>query len=268
MKIPRCIFLSLLFATGVWAQEKTIDKAEFDSVYMINLRTFNFLMGNPSRHTATFDVGGPDSKYKLHQIRERMPDGSTRGIFNEHVEGKAPRITREVITIGSNIFGRDIGGKGGWTVRHIPVLEKKFVKPHKPDPEPQAVRHHELSTVFDVTSQEGQYRSLVSAVHKGQQVRIFSKTETVKGIERATGAKMETTANVKYWFSLGGVMLRSESESNGRVGDKEYYLRTTSEWEFDPSITITAPVSVPGGEESTLKPLPILIQSRTIHRKT
>ena len=229
------------FAAG--AQEREITPAEFDRVFRSSYSIWTVWKGKAFRKSFVVESRAPNHNYKLSRIVEFDGKGASSAVYDEHVEGKAPRLTREVIGVGSTSFMRD-GRRGKWWLRGDAKRQERHTHlAYAPDPaEVQAVRAHFVRSQFDISAKESSY-AFVAAEHiRNEPVTVYKATERIKGFEKKTGLKMETEAVMKYWFDSERMMLRSESISNGRIGTDVYYLKITATWELDPSISIAAPV--------------------------
>jgi hypothetical protein len=245
MTMKTVLSTTLIFCSAIaaGAQEREITPAEFDRVFQGSYNIWTVWKGKAFRKSFTVESGAPDNNYKLSRIVEFDGKGASSAVYNEHVEGKEPRQTREVIGVGSTSFIRD-GRRGNWWLRGDAKREERHTHlAYAPDPaEVQAVRAHFVRSQFDISAKESWYTLVGTEQIRNQPVTVYKATERIKGFEKKTGLKMETEAVMKYWFDSERMMLRSESISNGRIGTDVYYLKITATWELDPSISIAAPV--------------------------
>lgn len=246
MKTILTIFLLACVTSSAFAQERAMEYAEFDRVLKASYDIWTVWKGKAFRKTVSVESRGPAQNYELQRVVEFDGNGASRAVYNEHADGKELRLTREIIGVGATKYVRDIG-RGSWWIRRDAEREELHLHlAYAPDPlEVQAVRSHFVRSQFDRTAKENRYAYLGIEQTKNGPVTVYKATERIKGVEKKSGLPMETDAVMKYWFGPDGMMLRSESVSDGRVGKDVYHLKITATWELDPSISITAPVRPP-----------------------
>ena len=236
------IFLFLCSVCSAFSQERVIEQSEFVQVFKASYDVWTVWKAKAFRKRVLVESRSPNSNYVLSRLVEFDGKGASRAVYDEHVEGKEPRATREVIGIGSTSYIRDVGKKNWWLRGDAKREELHRHLAYAPDPmEVQAVRAHFVRSQFDTTSKESSYAFAGGEQIKNEPVAVYKTTERIKGVEKKSGLQMETVAVMKYWFGRDGMMLRSESVSHGHVGKDAHYLKITATWEIDPSIAIETP---------------------------
>ena len=243
MKTIFSIALLICYAYPVQAQERALNQAEFERVFKASYEIWTVWKGRAFRKTVNGESRAPNRNYKLSRAVEFDGNGASAAVYNEHVEGKEPRLTREVIGVANTNFIRD-GRKGNWWLRGDAKREESHKHlAYAPDPlEVQAVREHFVRSQFETTSTERSWAFLGTEQINNEPVTVYKAVERIKGFAKKTGLRMETNAVMKYWFGHDGMILRSESVSNGSVGNDQYELKITAIWKLDPSISISPPV--------------------------
>src|SRR5687768_4194801 len=237
MKILFSIFLTFCGTLSAFTQERAIAQAQFDRVLRASYDIWTVGNGKAFRKKVLVESRSPNNNYLLSRLVEFDGKGASRAVYDEHVEGKQPRATREVIGIGGTSYIRDIGKKNWWRRGDAKREELHRHLAYAPDPmEVQAVRAHFVRSQFDTMARETYYAFAGTEQIKNEPVTVYKVTERIKGVEKKTGLQMETEAVMKYWFGHDGMMLRSESVSNGHVGGELFYLKIIATWEIDPSI--------------------------------
>lgn len=242
MKALSALAIVLLSSALVAAQERILDRNEFDPIFNAAYKILDVWKEKAFRKNLAVEARRPESKYKLGRIFEMAADGSTRTIHNEHVEGKEPRVPREVIGIGKTSFIRDIGKSSWWVRTHPRAEEINRTGAYVPDPdEAHAVRDHFVRDRYEIAERVHEYKFVGIQTRDASVLKIYTHTEKIKGIEKKSGRAMETEASMRYWFRSDGMLQKAESVSNGRIGDDVYYLKITAVWEIDSSIAVTPP---------------------------
>ncbi|HEX6124274.1 MAG TPA: hypothetical protein VFZ23_02770 [Pyrinomonadaceae bacterium] len=243
MKTLSVIVLIVFTTFSAFTQERVLEPAEFDRVFSASYEIWTVWKGKAFRKSVTVESRSPKNNYKLSRVLEFDGTGASSAVYNEHVEGKEPRLTREIIGVDHTNYIRD-GRRGNWWLRGDAKREESHKHlAYAPDPmEVQAVRAHFVRSQFDTTRKESSYVFVGTEQIKNEPVTVYRATERIAGYEKKTGLRMQTDAVMKYWFGRDGMILRSESVSNGHVGNDVYHLKITAVWELDPSISITPPI--------------------------
>jgi hypothetical protein len=137
-------------------------------------------------------------------------------------------------------------GRTGWWTRSVGRREElDYHRAYVPDPfEVQAVRNHFIRSKFEINSKQTSFGFLGNDVINGGTVTVYKTTERITGVEKKTDLPMATSAVMTYRVGAAGIILRSEAESRGSIGNDQFFLRITGVWELDPSI---APCGLPAG---------------------
>ena len=237
--------IALLLSSTITAvtQERAIGQAEFDQVFKASRLIWTIWKGKAFRKTVTVETTSPNHSYKVSRVVEFDGNGASRAVSNEYIEGKEHRLIREIIGVGSTHYIRDVA-RGNWWMRGDTQPEESHATlAYAPDPlEVQAIQAHYVRSQFGRTSKENSYAFMGGEQIKNEPVTVYKATERIRGHERKSGLEMVTDAVMKYWLGKDGIILRSESVSNGHIGKDVYYLKITAIWELDPAITIAPPV--------------------------
>ena len=243
MKSLFSITLILCSTFPALTQERVLAQTEFDSVFRASRDMWTAWKDKAFRKTVTVETTSPTRNYKVSRTVEFDGKGASRAVSYEYVEGKEHRIIREIIGVGSVHYIRDVARGNWWKTGDTQLEESPATLAYAPDPfEVQAIQAHFVRSKFDKTSKESSYAFVGADQIKNAPVTVYKATERIEGREKKSGLKMETDAAMKYWFGRDGILVRSESVSNGHIGKDIYYLKIIAIWELDPSITITPPV--------------------------
>jgi hypothetical protein len=224
------------------AQERRISQSEFERAFKESYNIVTIWNGKAFRKRLSVESRSPASGYRLEQVSEFDGRGATRMIYNEQVDGRPPRATREIIGIGNTHHLRDVGKTVWWTRSVGKREEMDYHRAYVPDPfEVQAVRDHFIRSKFQINSKQTAFGVLGNELIKNETATVYKTTEKITGTEKKTGLPMETSAVMKYWFGPNGIILRSESVSTGRIGNDHFFLRIIGVWELDETIAISAP---------------------------
>jgi hypothetical protein len=240
--------LVLFAGIGVFAQEKTIDKTEFDTVFQ---NSFRSLSGNPRRETSTSKSSSeiiPQAKYPeanysgMNHLGTNYPANSLEYIrparitFNkvirEFLPGVGSRMTyefnspslykkTETIIIADKTYTRE--GDGQW-IETMPVSHTR--------PE---------STVKTVDNQF-KYKFLGTEQFNNQNANVYTVTEKSKLISLKYNRESSSNTITKYWFAEDGRLLKTESKREIRGGNTISKFHTTTLYELDPNIRIEVPI--------------------------
>lgn len=214
MKKILCIALVLIASLSVSAQEKTIDKNEFDAILK---SSFRGLGDKPHRviNTTEFSVEGrPEAKHSTKSTTEFLP-GKFQSIFESQY------IKKETIRIGHETYTRE--GNGEW---------RKEISAVKPKSE------NKLITVEN----QIEYKFLGTEKLDNQNLNVYAKIEKKKLINPTNNTETFSTAITKYWFGDGVWFWKSETNTENRTGETKSKSRHTTEYELDPNIKIEAPL--------------------------
>jgi hypothetical protein len=225
MKKLFCLAFVLVAAAGIFAQEKTIEKSEFETVFRNSFRKF---AGQSHRQTTTNQ-----------EIAESIDQNKTSS--QSVIEFAAPRSSRLVFEFNSSSLNKRtesiiIGDKtytriddGDW---------KEGKREMLPSPE------RKLKTV----DEQIEYRSLGTELLNNQNTTVYAKIQKRKLINESNQSEMFSTITTKYWYGEDGGILKQEAQTENRIKSNKsaaeiifHGLRVTV-WELDPNIKIEEPL--------------------------
>jgi hypothetical protein len=227
MKISICFVLVLCCAAIVSAQEKVIDKSEFDALvasgnnhnvrwkdekYRLNLTT------------STKGTGRMQTDYSSKTIFEFASPTEKRTVTNSSFGGK-PNPVGEAILIGKWKYTRS--GNNPWT-RKADEQESNF-KGEAPE------------GVIQPLDSVAEYRYLGKENLAGRATDIYQKIEHQKKVNSKNGETMASEVKSTYWFGEDGALLKNEYRSETRSPSLTWQTIVIMEWTLDPSIVITEP---------------------------
>jgi len=225
MKKIFCLAFVLLAAVGVLAQEKTIEKAEFDPILR---NSYGKYAGQSYRRTINFEDLPTVSNPRKMTRKTVMEFAATRGSRSiSEVDSPAIKKKTERIMIGGKIYTRT--NDGDWTEEKLEVPEKKE-SPLKP------------------VEEEIEYKSLGAEKLNGQSANVYAKIQRQKRVDEARNSETLTTITTKYWFGEDGGILKEETlyesriKSEKRATESVFRNLRVSVWEIDPNIKIEAPI--------------------------
>jgi hypothetical protein len=219
MKIVLCLTLFLFGFTCVFAQQKTISQAEFDTAISNNApdkwreKSYRLTITSESRME-----GRPQSNYLTKSITEYASPTLSRFTHESNFGSKNSK--NEAITIGNKKYIRK--GNEAWR-------EGKFENNSQPINE---------STKAD---SQFEYRFLGTEQINAQTAYLYAKIEKRKRTDSATNKETFSTITNKYWLGENGMILKSDMEMESRTGEAIQHSRVTQIWEADANIRIEAP---------------------------
>jgi hypothetical protein len=233
MKKILLIALVLFAAIGVFAQEKTIEKTEFDTVFK---NSFRGLSKSPRRETRTsessFEVI-PQPNYPANSLASLQPTNITLmktiiefvpGIGSHMIyEFNSPSLYKktETIIIAGKTYKRE--GDNEWRE------------------EPPVASTKSESTTKTVDNQF-EYKFLGMEQFNNQNAHVYAVTETNKIISLKNNNEGLSSNITKYWFAAeDGRLLKTESKRKIRNEKTISTFNATVLYELDPNIKIEAP---------------------------
>jgi hypothetical protein len=230
MKILFCFVLVLSCVALVPAQERVVEKAEFDKMvaggynHKLDWKDEKYRM---TITTSTKAVGKPEMDYSSKTIMEFGLSTEARSIRSYAFGGK-PGPTSESLRIGNWLYTRS--GSDAWTRKEAPS-------------ENLAAKEKEESP-YQIISSEAEYRYIGEGKLLDRPVQIFIKIDRQKKVGQKTGETSETESKTKYWVDQKGLILKSEfvAETRGKITSQ---TTVNMEWQLDPSITFAPPVIAP-----------------------
>jgi hypothetical protein len=236
MKQIFCMALILFGAVGVFAQERTISKTEFDAAIKSPNATAPFVWkGRTWRMIITTETKAQGKvlvDFSTKSTTEFIPYGISRSI-NENRQGS--KITKsEKITIKDKIYKRDENGQ--WTVESLTEKPKQETASNTPPPPAAAPA---TNSKFE---SQTEYKYLGTEKLNNQTANVYVMITKNKNTDSSTGLERKATYTQKYWLSEDGTILKNEKISDGRSTVDSFYNRLVMIYELDPNIKIEVPV--------------------------
>jgi hypothetical protein len=231
MKRIFCIALILIGAIGVFAQERTISKTEFDALFKNPNRLAPFIWkGKTWRNIITTETKAEgknpvDSSTKSISLYAPWQKSHT---FLESRTGS--KITkRETIRLGDKIYTRN--ENEAWTV-------EAFAEKPKTET-PTASAPVAVESKFE---RSNEYKYLGSEKLNSQMTNVYVYITKTKGADPSTNIERAYTHTSKYWFNEDGTLLKEDRVIEGRGETGTLFNRLTIIYELDPNIIIEAPL--------------------------
>lgn len=219
--MKKILFMTLLLfgCVGVFAQERTIEQSEFDTVYRNSFRWGR----TPYRMTITSQSrteGRSQTDYSSKTTMEfAFPVGS-RITMESHFGGKDHK--NETIRIGNKTYTRK--NDEAWTEK---------LAESTPPPKPALAGSENDDQI--------EYKYFGSEQLNDQTATVYGKIVNRKTIHPSNNKEIVSVVTTKFWFGNGGIILKSDMEQKSRIGETLYITRLTQIWESDPNIKIEAP---------------------------
>jgi len=231
MKTLSSFVLAFCFATVVSAQERVIDKAEFD--VMVTEGHSHRLKWQSEKYRMTVTTsskvpGRPQTDYSSKSLVEFGPSKETRTIITSVFAGK-PAVAKESLRIGNWQYTRS--GNEAW-------IRKEYAPTETP------VSKEKEESLYQELSSQAEYRYRGEGKLMDQPVRIFVTTNREKKVSQKNGQTSETESKTTYWVDSKGLILKSEftAENRAQITSQTSVIM---EWQIDPSIKFTAPDIIP-----------------------
>jgi len=229
MKKFFCLAFILFAAIGIFAQgaeEKPIEKSEFDRVSINSMRKF---AGQSYRQMEIFqDILNStiENKVTSKSIMEFTARQGSRSVYES--ESSIGKKRTETIFIGDKIYTRIDDGE--WTVKTREARSK-------------------FENRLRLLEEQIEYKSLGTEKLDNQNANIYAKIQKQKLINESNKSELFLTITTKYWFGEDGSRLKEEMQVERRVKSEKIptglvssSLRVTV-WELDPGIKIEAPIA-------------------------
>jgi hypothetical protein len=222
MKSILCIGLVLFGFIGIFAQEKTIGQAEFDTVYQNSPEKWKGKSYRMIITTQSSTEGRPQTDYSSKSIIENASTTTSRVIYENSFQSKTSNS--ETIRIGDKIYIRE--GNGVW---------KEGTSEVKSQPE------NKITNADNQADGQIEYKFLGTEKLGNQTANVYAKIARKKGINSTNNKETVSTTTTKYWFGEDGMILKSDMKMDSQTGEKIFHTRLTQVWELDPNIKIEAP---------------------------
>jgi hypothetical protein len=230
MKISFCFLLVFCCVAIVTAQEKPIDKTEFDAVvaggnnHHLRWKDEKYRM---TVSTSSKTIGRPQTDWSSKLIVEHGSANEKRTVSTSSFGGKHNK-TQEAILIGKRKYTRS--GDEPWT--------QKGDEPPRPETKAPESATESLERVAE-------YRYLGKENLAGRATDIYQKTEHQTKVRKNNGESIESDVKSTYWFGEDGALLKNEYRSESRSATFTTQTLIIMEWTIDPSIVISEPVVTP-----------------------
>jgi hypothetical protein len=234
MKKIFCLLFVLFSAIGIFAQEKSIEKEEFEAA---RRNSYVGLAGRSFRETMTIETTSNaknPSKYSSKSVMEFTPARATRRV--SEVDSPTLRKKTETIRIEGKIYSRTDDGE--WTVGKFeirPAPERDFVPPAR----------ERIKTI----DEQIEYKLLDPEVLDDSKTNVYAKIERKRLLDESNNKESSSIVTTKFWFAEDGRIMKQETIIENRFkplneNEKESVYRhiRTSVWEIDPNIRIEAPM--------------------------
>lgn len=226
MKYVLLITVILLSGLGVFAQETTIDKAEFDKVIFGNLQALR------------------NQSYRTIEESENQGLGGV---------AKTKLVTEKSGINMRSVFESDSATNYSKT-ETIYVNGKRFVKKlDSPWKEETLQTNYQPSDVFETLKDEKTYKFLGEQTVDNKKAKVYQSVSVRVTAKKDNSFQSERKEITTYYIDESGVIFRSESnmeainqgKSAAESGRKDKPFKTTSKriktTEIDPSIKIEVP---------------------------
>jgi hypothetical protein len=232
--MKKIFFLAfVLLASGVvFAQEKTIQQAEFET---ISKSSAKMLFEKPHRITrtqqSTVEIlqpengakssvsASPASSISVKSITEFLPSVGFRTVYEFNSSSKNTK--KEMIRIGGKTYTRE--NDAGWA--ELSVAQT-------------ASRARSANSNAD---HKIEYKAVGTEKLNNQNANIYAKIETARFVNPADNKENVSSTTTKYWYAEDGRLLKRERRREIRNGKMVSRFVSTTVFETDPSIKIEAP---------------------------
>jgi len=228
MKKIFCLMLILLASLSVSAQEKTIDRLEFDAIYKGSTEKWKGKQHRLTVINQSRAEGRPQTDYSSKAVFEFGLDNAARTLLESTYQSVTSKS--EAIRIGGKNYSRK--GNEKWQEAAL-VANAKFDNSSEPKNSRTSTDNMDESRV--------EYKYLGTEILNNQTATVYTVIENKKGINSKTGKESVSSTITKYWFGKDGMILKSDRINEGRNGEMIFHFRSTMAWESDSNIKIEAP---------------------------
>ena len=231
MKKILCLAVVIFASAGIFAQEKTIQPAEFET---INKSSSRLLSGAPRRiirtQQSTVEVipqkasnnstkTMPASTVSVKSVIEILPSVGFHSVYEFNSSSKNTK--KEIIKVGGRIYERE--GNGEWTEIAAPKASARIE-----------------NTTRKIDNQV-EYKILGSEKVNNQNTNIYAKIEKSKFVNATDKLESTSSTTTKYWYAEDGRLLKRERTREIRNEKMISKFNSTIVFELDPNIKIEAP---------------------------
>jgi hypothetical protein len=234
MKKILCLAFVFFTAIGVFAQEKTVQKAEFRKIYDASVR----LLSTKARRVINTDTNEMHIHYsntssKPYRVIRSTSKGVIKvlpGVGSHSInEANLPAGNKktEQITIGGKQYTRE--GDGKWDVEAVKGVAKA---------KSTSKSENTTSSIDKYT----EYKFLGNEKLGNQDTKVYLVIVKNRPVKSEFTSQAVLNKTIKYWFGKDGILLKNESK--GEWSDAGKPLLITHDikvTELDPKIKIKAP---------------------------
>jgi hypothetical protein len=223
-----CLVFVLSAAVNVFAQEKTIRQAEFETIAQSSSR---LLAGNPRRIIRTQQSSveimpqaneaskkAPASVVSIKSTTEFVPTVGYRSVYE--FNSSSQNIKKEIIRIGEKTYVREDSGQ--WT-------------------ETAALNAPKRRMTAKNSVNQIEYKVVGSEKLNNQNTNIYAKIEKSKFVDPTDNRENVSDTITKYWYAEDGRLIKRERTREIRSGRMISKFNSTTVFEIDPNIKIEAP---------------------------
>ena len=231
MKTILLAALLLFGAVGAFAQEKTLSKAEFDSVIKNAKWELTEWKGKAVRMTQTNEAkaDGKRQEFSSGKTVIEFASPTVSRLIGETTSGSKTTRT-ESIRIGDKTYKRT--GDGAWIEGTIEAKARTAEPPAPP--------------IYEVSEGEAErtteYKYLGTEQLNGLTAKVYVATTKIKRNNPTNNQETLSISTHKYWIGEDGVKVKDENTGETRGREINIYRRLTVVWEADPTIKVEAPV--------------------------
>ena len=229
MKILICVALTFCCFATVPAQERVMDKTEFESLVSEGQKHHLKWKGEKYRMTVMTSskaVGRPQTNWSSRIIVEYGPAAEHRSVSSSTFGDKA-NPTSEVLRVGNWVYRRS--GNEPWT-------RKEYAESKTPEQPESPVQ---------ILETDGQYKYVGSGILGDKPVQIYVRTERQTKVDKKSGDTIESDTKVTYWVDSNGIVLKLEFIVESRGPKVTSQTQVVTQWELDQSISFVPPEIVP-----------------------
>ena len=234
MKSFFCLALILFGTIGVFAQERTISKAEFDAVNKNALWAPTAWKGKSYRFVQTSEAKSEGKTQTAASGKVIIEFASlTESYLISEVKSGSKITKSESIRIGDKTYKRK--GDEAWVEGTVEAKSSPKTA--------EANASASTATSTDNTQSDSQieYKYIGTEKLNDLNAEVYLVIQKIKRIDSATGKESLSTITQKYWFGEDGIKLKQDTVNEMRGSDISHYTRLTFNWELDPNIRIEAP---------------------------
>ncbi len=226
MKLVSTFIVIILGVVSTFAQERVIDKVEFDLALKGTDQHKTKWQGRSYRlsvETSARIDGKPDSDYSARMLIEFGPDRNTRSVLISRFGDSS--TTQETRSLGDKTYSRTNGGP--WVTKERKAASASDRKPDEAGP-------------FVTISADATYFRLGERPFKEAAATVYRKVENTKEVFRSTGVESTSVCTTEYWL-VDGIQRRHDLTCQHRRPTQIANNVVNQSWDLDPTIVIREP---------------------------